>query len=413
MKTLERLRLCIFLWLLTLTISCAQKQTQELKSYPVSQTSEHTVKAGETLSQVLELWKIPQQNEFINSWKKNGQTHVRVGTSFKMHRSLGPLDQLQAIEQVLNSRVSILYKPEKTTWTSQESIKLFEERSVSFSGLVSTSLWESAQNANMDTELLLRLADIFAWVIDFSREIQKGDEWRLVATEYVHKGVHKGWKEIRIAEIKRGKELYQAFFYEDPDSNRKGFFNASGESLEKIFLKSPLKFGRISSRFTRKRFHPVLRTNRPHLGVDYAASTGTPVMAIGDGTVDFAAYSGGGGKIIKLRHNSTYTTAYKHLSRFASGLRVGKKVRQGEIIGYVGSTGLSTGPHLHFEFLKNSVFVDPMGLKFPSATPLKSEEKERFELNAKLAVALLPKWASQNGQVAAVRVLASPQAPTN
>lgn len=412
MKYLERLRLCIILGVI-IVAACARTNTAKVMKYPSSQWSEHTVKTGETLSQVLEIWKIPQQIEFIKSWKDRGQNHLRVGTSFKMHRSLGPIEQLQGIEQILNSRVSILYKPNNTDWSSQEIIKLFEERSVTYSGLVNSSLWESAQSANMDTELLLRLADIFAWVIDFSREIQKGDEWRLVATEYIHNGEHRGWKDIRIAEIKRGKELYQAFYYEDNESNRKGFFNSAGDSLEKIFLKSPLKFGRISSRFTRKRFHPVLRTNRPHLGVDYAAPSGTPIMAIGDGTVEFAAYSGGGGRIIKLRHNSTYTTAYKHLSRFASGLRPGKKVRQGEIIGYVGSTGLSTGPHLHFEFLKNSVFVDPMGLKFPSATPLKSEEKQRFELNTKLAIALLPKWPSQKEQLASVRVIASPPTPTN
>jgi murein DD-endopeptidase MepM/ murein hydrolase activator NlpD len=248
----------------------------------------------------------------------------------------------------------------------------------------------------MDTSLLIKLSEVFAWVLDFSREVQAGDEWRLIASEYTFKGKHAGWKDIEAAEFKRGNQTYQAFKFEDPENNRKGFFNSYGESLEKIFLKSPIKFGRITSRFNKKRFHPILQVNRPHLGIDYGAPVGTPIMAVGDGTVEFANWSGGGGRVLKIRHNSTFTTAYKHLSRFNKGIKVGKKVHQGDIVAYSGSSGLSTGPHLHFEFLKNGSFVDPYSLKFPSAAPLSQSEKTKFDEVLTKNSSLLPSWPTES-----------------
>jgi murein DD-endopeptidase MepM/ murein hydrolase activator NlpD len=205
-----------------------------------------------------------------------------------------------------------------------------------------------------------------------------------------------GWKDIEAAEFKRGNQIHQAFNYEDPESKRKGYFNSIGESLEKIFLKSPIKFGHITSRFSRKRFHPILQVNRPHLGIDYGAPVGTPIMAVGEGTVEFANWSGGGGRVLKIRHNSTFTTAYKHLSRFSKGISVGKKVHQGDIVAFTGSSGLSTGPHLHFEFLKNGSFVDPQSLKFPSALPLSEDEKNRFAEVLRKNTSLLPTWPTES-----------------
>jgi murein DD-endopeptidase MepM/ murein hydrolase activator NlpD len=356
---------------------------------------EYSIKSGETLSQLVEAWAVPAPSNLLLTMKANKQSVLRVGQHVRLHKTPGPIEILQAVEFPLGSRVSQMYKLDRDHWTYEEVTKNFSEKLVKFSGTVETTLWASAEKAGMDTQLLIRLSEIFAWVVDFSREIQTGDEWRLVAIQYVDDGEAKGWKDITVAEIKRGNEVYQAFLYEDPQTGRKGFFTANGESLEKLFLKSPIKFGRVTSRFSRKRFHPILQVNRPHLGVDYGASVGTPVMAIGDGTVELAAWSGGGGKVIKIRHNATYSTAYKHLSRFATGLRPGKKVRQGEVVGFVGTTGLSTGPHLHFEFLKNGSFVDPQGLKFPAASPLLASEKIQFDTVVKNQYALVPKWPSQ------------------
>lgn len=355
---------------------------------------EHVVKQGESFSQLVEAWEVPNPSNLLKSIKENKQPVLRSGQRLRLHKTPGPIEKFKAIEFPLSQKISQFYRWEKGSWKYEEIEKNFEEKIVKFSGTVESTLWASAAKSGMDVQLLIRLSEIFAWAIDFSREIQVGDEWRLVAVQYVDGSESKGWKDITVAEVKRGNELYQAFLFEDPNTGRKGFFNAEGESLEKIFLKSPIKFGRVTSRFNRKRFHPVLRVNRAHLGVDYGAPTGTPVMAIGDGTIDFAAWSGGGGRVVKVRHNPTYTTAYKHLSRFASNIRQGKKVRQGDIIGYVGSTGLSTGPHLHFEFLKNGSFVDPQRLKFPAATPLKSQERVAFENIKKTQYALVPSWPS-------------------
>lgn len=172
--------------------------------------------------------------------------------------------------------------------------------------------------------------------------------------------------------------MYEAHrFIQDESPN---YWNEKGENLRKAFLKAPLKFSRISSGFTYSRRHPVTRIVRPHTGIDYAAPTGTPVMSIGDGVVIQKAYAGGGGNTVKIRHNSTYSSAYLHLSRYASGIKVGKRVRQGEVIGYVGSTGLSTGPHLDFRIWQNGKPINPLKMDAPPADPIKRENMEAFKL---------------------------------
>jgi murein DD-endopeptidase MepM/ murein hydrolase activator NlpD len=354
------------------------------------------VNQGETLSQICEDLELPAPQLFISKIKENKNFILKEGQKIRIHKTLAPISELSFLEFPVNSKTSQFFLWQKSEWKNVEISKNFETRIKKFSGIVKTSLWNSAEESEMDIKLLIKLSEVFAWVLDFSREIQAGDEWRLIATEYTYKGQHVGWKDVEAAEFKRGDQLYQAINYEDSESKRKGFFNSVGESLEKIFLKSPIKFGRITSRFTRKRFHPILQVNRPHLGIDYGAPVGTPIMAVGDGIVEFANWSGGGGRVLKIRHNSTFTTAYKHLSRFSKGISVGKKVHQGDIVAFSGSSGLSTGPHLHFEFLKNGSFVDPQSLKFPSATPLSSAEKQRFEEVLRKNVALLPQWPTES-----------------
>lgn len=176
------------------------------------------------------------------------------------------------------------------------------------------------------------------------------------------------------------------------DGESKGYYSSDGSSLRRMFLKSPIHFARISSRFQKKRFHPILKIHRPHNGVDYAARRGTPVRAVGDGTILLAGRRGGAGNMIKIRHNSTYQTAYLHLQNFAKGIRKGTRVKQGQIIGYVGSTGMSTAPHLHFEFYQNGRFVDPLGRKFPSAEPVAAHLLERFQNEATVYRRSLPPW---------------------
>lgn len=278
-------------------------------------------------------------------------------------------------------------------WVPEKITEIVDTKIMTFSGTVTSSLWESAVEAKMDPNLISDLAEVFAWQIDFSREVRINDRWRISVEQKLVKGKPIGWGSILAAEYENNGQKYSAILFQINDQER-GYFAPDGSSLRRMFLKSPIRYGRISSRFTMKRFHPVLKHHRPHLGVDYAAPIGTPIRAVGDGVVEAAGYRGGAGNMIKLRHNSTYSTAYKHLKGFARGVRSGARVQQGQIIGYVGNTGLSTGPHLHFEFYQAGRFVDPLGRKFPSADPVPTRLMGQFqsELNAQMAT--LPSWDS-------------------
>ena len=267
-----------------------------------------------------------------------------------------------------------------------------------FTGIVTNSLWESAINSGVEPQLVVNLTEIFAWQVDFNREVRPGDRWRLVVEEQFVKESSIGWGAIMAAEYINQDDTYTGIRFVKQDGHAE-YFAPDGQSLRRMFLKSPIKFGRISSRFTNARFHPILKENRPHLGVDYAAPRGTPIRAVGDGTIVRIGWNGGSGKMIKIRHNSIYQTAYLHLNGYAKGLKRHSKVKQGQIIGYVGSTGLATGPHLHFSFYENGRYVDPLGRKFPSADPVPESEQSAFRAMVENVMPLLPEWKfAQEGE---------------
>lgn len=261
-----------------------------------------------------------------------------------------------------------------------------------YAGAVNYSLWTSASSAGMDPAIITSMAEIFAWQIDFNREVRAGDQWRLVVEEIFANGKPIGFGDIISAEYVNGAFSYVAVKYDIDD--RVQYFQPDGNSLRRMFLKSPLKFGRITSRFQAKRFHPILKVEKPHLGVDYGAPTGTPVMTVGDGVVAYVGTRGGSGKMITIRHNAAYRTEYKHLSRYSENIRPGTKVAMGQTIGYVGATGLATGPHLHFEFHENGRVVDPQGLKFPTADPVPAKYMDDFKAKAEASLAQLPPWSA-------------------
>ena len=224
--------------------------------------------------------------------------------------------------------------------------------------------------------LALKLSDIYAWTIDFF-SLQRGDSFKVVYEEISHDGEFIDIGDVWYAEfVHNGKRFTSVRFEDGQKSNI--YWNEDGESLRKAFLKAPLSFKRISSKFTYRRKHPVYGVYRPHTGIDYAAPKGTPVMSIGDGVVISKGWSGGGGNTVKIRHNSVYTTAYLHLSRYAKGLKKGDRVKQGQVIGYVGSTGASTGPHLDFRVWKNGTPIDPLKLESPSVEPVSKENIDAF-----------------------------------
>lgn len=276
-------------------------------------------------------------------------------------------------------------------WAAEKIEKPVDTRVVTYMGTVKTNLWESAREAEMNPSLIAELSEIFAWQVDFAREVRVSDKWRLSVEQAVVDGEIVGLGTILSAEYVNNGQVYTAVLFRK-GVEKLGYFAPDGSSLRRMFLKSPIQYARISSRFQKNRFHPVLNTNRPHLGVDYAAPVGTPIRVVGDGIVTFAGWSGGGGNVIKIRHNSVYETAYKHLSRISGGIRRGTKVQQGQTIGFVGSTGLSTGPHLHFEFFVSGRYVDPLGHKFPNAAPVENSQLAEFLEVQKDFLAYLPDW---------------------
>lgn len=241
------------------------------------------------------------------------------------------------------------------------------------SGVINSSLYQTLQESNVNPYLAVQLADIFAWSIDFYR-IQKGDWFKVIYEEKFVEGTSIGVGKIEAVEFNHFNRSYLAFGY-DVDG-RTEYYDEEANSLRKAFLKSPLKFSRLSSRFTMRRFHPVQKRWKAHLGTDYAAPRGTPIMATSDGVVIKSAYGRGNGNYVKLRHNSVYETQYLHMSK--RNVKVGTQVRQGDVIGYVGSTGLATGPHVCYRFWKNGKQVDHLREDFPSAEPISPSIKANF-----------------------------------
>ena len=253
-----------------------------------------------------------------------------------------------------------------------------ETRRRLYRGAIDQHLFGAGQQAGLSDTQIMALADLFGWDIDFALEIRAGDSFRMLAEERWLDGRRIDAGPILAAEfINRGR-MFRAVRHVDA-AGRADYYTPEGQPLRKQFRRAPVAFTRISSRFSKRRLHPIHKVYRPHRGVDYAAPTGTPVLATGDGTVIFRGRKGGYGRTLILRHGDRFTTLYAHLSRYARGLRVGRKVRQGQRIGAVGMSGTATGPHLHYEFRVRGVHRDPLAVKLPAAAPLPAAERGRFE----------------------------------
>jgi len=253
---------------------------------------------------------------------------------------------------------------------------------------IKSSLYDALIENNASMELAIELSKIFAWQIDFYH-LQKGDNFKVIyQEEYVDSQFVGIGKVLGASFIHYGKEYFAMPFIQDSIYQ---YFDENGNSLRKQFLKTPIEFARISSRYSSSRLHPVLKTYRPHRGVDYAAPVGTPIRTVGDGKIIEISYSNGNGNYIKIKHNSVYTTEYLHMSRFAKGMTKGTAVKQGQVIGYVGSTGLASGPHLHFIFYVNGSFVDPLKVDIPPSHPIKEKLKNEYDLQKQIVIDELSK----------------------
>jgi murein DD-endopeptidase MepM/ murein hydrolase activator NlpD len=244
------------------------------------------------------------------------------------------------------------------------------------SGVIYSSLSETMEKLGMPADLTNKFVDVFGWQVDFQR-LQRGDKFKLIYEEQQVEGVPIGIGKINGIYFEHFNQPYYAFPFDQGDGI--DYFDEDGKSLRKALLKYPIQYTRISSRYNPNRFHPVQRRWKAHLGTDFAAPTGTPIRSVGDGIVVEAGYKSNNGNYVKIRHNATYTTQYLHMSKIASGVKAGTKVKQEQVIGYVGSTGLATGPHLCYRFWKNGVQVDALRVELPASQPVKEEHKAAFE----------------------------------
>ena len=297
---------------------------------------------------------------------------LRIGQPYRAYYG----DDLQYLVYDRDRSSSIVFscRPPYEAWVYQKPVTI-ESRYADVT--IESSLWVDMRAADVSPLLIVSLSDIYAWTVDFFA-LQKGDRFRVLYEEKVCDGEVIAVDTVRYAVFSHGgQDLPMVMFNQHDGGNV--WWNEKGESMRKAFLKAPLSYSRISSGFSNARKHPVTRKVQPHTGVDYAAPAGTPVMSIGDGVVTSVKYEGAGGNTVRIRHNSVYSTAYLHLSKYAKGLKAGQRVRQGEVIGYVGSTGRSTGPHLDFRVWKNGTPINPLKMDSPPAEPIKEDSRPAFE----------------------------------
>ena len=298
---------------------------------------------------------------------------LRIGNSYQAYYDSSVLEYL-VYERDRASNIVFDCRPPYAAWVYEKPVTV-ESRYADVT--INTSLWNDMLAADVSPLLIVSLSDIYAWTIDFFA-LQKGDRFRVLYDERVCDGDVIAVDTVRYAVFSHGGQELPMIMFDQKDGGNI-WWNEKGESMRKAFLKAPLQYSRVSSGFSYARKHPVTRKVQPHTGVDYAAPKGTPVMTIGDGVVTSVKYEGAGGNTVRIRHNSVYSTAYLHLSKYAKGLKAGQRVRQGEVIGYVGSTGRSTGPHLDFRVWKNGTPINPLKMDSPPAEPIKDSNRPAFE----------------------------------
>lgn len=303
-------------------------------------------------------------------------TSIRVGRPFRLFKTeTGERIKLE-YEKDSEEIATVEFKDEKY-FPSLVPIE-YETETNTMEGVVSSSLWLSGLEIDMPEELIIEFADVFAWTVDFSVQTKNGDSFKVLYEKRFRDGNYVGIGRVLAGEFVNSGNSHKAYLFENIDGGP-AYFSEVGEAMQKQFLKAPLSYSRITSGFSYARFHPVTQSTGPHRAIDYAAPIGTPIMSVGDGTVMSAGWNGGYGNFISVHHNDTYTTEYAHLSAYARGLKRGTKVTQGQVIGYVGSTGWSTGPHLHYQIKKYGTLVNPLQIELPPGDPVAEDRRAEFE----------------------------------
>lgn len=357
------------------TQETAQAQPEEAKS-PLHR--EVIVARGDTLSTLFEKVGLPAStvNEVLASDKQAKQfTQLKHGQ--KLEFEFTPDGQLNNLHSTLTDLESITLTKGSKGFAFNRVITKPVVRSAYAHGVINSSLSQSAARAGLSHSMTMDMASVFGYDIDFAQDIRQGDEFDVIYEQRVANGKVVGTGNILSARFTNRGKTYTAVRYTNKQGNS-SYYTADGNSMRKAFIRTPVDFARISSRFSMGRKHPILNKIRAHKGVDYAAPRGTPIKAAGDGKVLLAGRRGGYGNTVIIQHGNTYRTLYGHMQGFAKGVKTGGNVKQGQVIGYIGTTGLSTGPHLHYEFQVNGVHVDPLGQKLPMADPIAKAERTRF-----------------------------------
>ena len=362
-------------------LQAKQKILDELNHESLKQWQEFSVKSGDSLSKLFKRAKLTTKQ--LDEVMKSGEAAKKLTKIFPKDIIRVLTDDngaLQALRYEINPETYLMVEREHGELVARELKHTIETRVAHAEGTIDSSLFLAANEANISENVVMELAGIFGWDIDFALDIRKGDSFKLLYEEIFRNGEKVKDGEILAAEFINDGEVYRAVRYTNPESNRTEYYTPEGKSMRKEFLRTPVNFTRISSRFTTKRYHPVLQKFRSHKGVDYAAKRGTPIRAAGDGKVIFKGKKGGYGRVVIIQHGSKYTTLYAHLNSYNKKIGVGKRVKQGQTIAYVGSSGLATGPHLHYEFRVNGVHRNPQTVRLPSSGPVPKRYMADFEM---------------------------------
>ena len=339
---------------------------------------ERLIKRNDSLFAILNQLEVPKEDiiNLINSKKSSLLSKIEVGDKIRIFVDSNGF--LQKLFYVDDFEKGVLAERNNNEFTISKYINEIEKVRVFKHVVIEDSMYMSGLREEIPDSVLMDLAYINGWDIDFTHDIQPGDNYSLIYEEIIVNGEKVVDGDILISEFNNKEKKFVAVRF-NIDRDNAEYFNPDGENVKKAFLRSPVEISYISSKYNLKRRHPVLHTIRAHKGVDYAANTGSPVRATGDGTVSFAQYNGGCGNEVKIKHSEDYETRYCHLDRFNPRTKVGRKVKQGQTIGYVGSTGLATGPHLHYEFHVNGKHTDPLKVRFPNASPIDSSQLTAFK----------------------------------
>lgn len=364
---------------------------------PLTVTSD-TLRAGQTLAGLLaEHGFGPREVHRLVSRVREHERprRLRPGTRVVLkHRPLE--DRVRELDLLLDRDRTLELTWRDTVWTARLDSVPVRTDTIVVAGLLRNTLFDArlygdtAELApNEETEIAHEVARIFQWRIDFFRDLRNGDAYRVAIRRKVRPDGTLRSARVLAAEFRNGSRHLWAINYDSPDAGVDGYYDLDGESVRTRFLRAPLEYRRVTSGFSRSRYHPVLKRRRAHLGIDYGASAGTPVRATGEGVVAKVRWWGGYGRMVEIRHAGPYRTRYAHMSAFAPGLDVGDRVIQGEVVGRVGASGTATGPHLHYEFLKGGDQVDPASLRLPPGDPVPGDEMDRFAHQRDAAVGVL------------------------